>query len=182
MHGLSTILSLIIKLFGKIFRTFGINAILTILFVIELIACIGYASEMSDYDSNNRDYEFTGIESIEELDYKDLLLKEYDILTSEHDHYYLVRIMVDNRYSERLSYPSLSAENQNGDIVTIRRISYYGNDMQNHSVYGYIPEGTQTVLTYLLEISDFRLEETDEVKIYDFSGDEETEIRVQLPK
>lgn len=182
MHGLSTIVSLIIKLFGKLFRTFGINSILLILFLIELVACIGYASEMSDHDSNSRDYEFTGIESVEELDRDNPMLKQYDILKSDQDHYYLVRVKTVNNYSEKLSLPSVSAETEGGDIVIARRIGYYGDDMAGHRAYTYIPEGTQTVLTYLIEISDYRLEGIEEIKLYDFTGEENQSIMVQIPK
>jgi hypothetical protein len=182
MHGLSTILSLLFKLLGKIFRTFGINTILTIFFVIELIACIGYASEMSDYDKNSRDYEFVGVESVVELDRNDPMMKELDILTGENDHYYLVRVKINNRYSERLSVPAMSAETENGDIVIARRITYYGDNMSNHSISTYIPEGTQTVLTYMLDVSGFRLEETNVVKLFDFSGDKNKTLTIELPK
>ncbi len=182
MHGLSTILSLIFKLLGKIFRLFGINAILTIIFVIELLACIGYASEEYDYDKNNRDYKLTEVESVEKLDKNDPLLKDLDLLMGDNDNFYLVRIKVDNIYSETLSVPSMSAETEDGEMVVSRRITYYGNDMTGHSVYSRIPEGTQSVISYIVDISDYKLEETDAVRLYDFSGDDNQSILVPLPK
>ena len=182
MHGLSTILSLIFKLFRKIFRLFGINAILTIMFVIELISCIGYAVEMYNYDSVRRDYKLTEVESVVQLDKNDPIIDDMDLLTNEHDSFYLVRVKIENRYSERLSIPSMSAETENGDIVIARRVNYYGEDLTSSSASACIPEGTQTVLTYLLEISDYELEETDTVKLYDFSKEENQSIIVPLPK
>lgn len=182
MHGLSTILSLIFKLIGKIFRTFGINAILLIFFVIELIACVSYVSEMSDYDKNSRDYEFTGVESVVELEKDDPILKEYDVLTSDYDHYYLACVTVENSYSERLSFPAMSAETESGDLVVVRRITYYGDDMADHSVSAYIPAGTRTKLTYMIEISDYRLAQTDCVILCDFTGDKEQSLTIPIPK
>ena len=182
MHGLSTILSLIFKLFGKIFRLFGINVILTIMFIIELISCIGYAVEMYDYDSVRRDYKLTEIESVVELDKNDPVIDELDLLVNEHESFYLVRVKIENRYSERLSIPAMSAETENGDIVIARRVNYYGEDFSGTSVSACVPEGTQTVLTYLLEISDYKLKETDTVKLYDFSKEENQSIIVPLPK
>lgn len=182
MHGLSTILSLIFKLIGKIFRTFGINAILTIIFIIELVGCIGYISEMYNYDNDKRDYEITEIESVVELDREDPIFIEEDIFTSEYDHYYLARVKIYNRYSEELAIPSMSAETEKGDIVIARRITYYGNDMSGHGVYESIPEGTQAVVTYMLEIGDYRMEDTDAIKLYDFSGDDNESMLVPLPK
>ena len=137
---------------------------------------------MYDYDNNKRDYKLTEIESVVELDRDDPIFKEVDVLTSEHDHYYLVRFKLDNCYSEELTIPSMSAETENGDIVIARRITYYGDDMSGHGVYECIPEGTETVVTYMLEIGDYRLEDTDAVKLYDFSGDDNQSILVPLPK
>lgn len=182
MHGLSTILSLIFKLLGKLFRVFGINAILVLFFVIELAACIGYASEMYGYDSNRRDYEIVGIESVEELGREDPLLKKEDILASESDHFYLVRIKVHNRYSESLSFPSLGAETEDGDIVIARRLMYYDDGVQEYNFFAGIPEGTQMILTYVLQISDHKWEDTESVKLYDFTGKKEESIVVPIPK
>lgn len=183
MHGLSTILSLLFKLLGKIFRTFGINAILVIFFVIEIIACVGYAEEMSDYDKNRYDYELKEVESVVELDRNDPMLKQYDMLTSDHDRYYLVRIKINNHYSERLAVPAMSAETEDGELVVATRITYYGNDMRGeHSVTNYIPEGTQTVLTYIIELSDYRLEQSNVVKMYDYRGSQKQSFLIELPK
>ena len=182
MHGLSTVISLIVKLLGKIFRTFGINGILIIMFVVELIVCITYALEEYDYDSNRRDYRLTEVESVEKLEKDNPLLKEWDLMVSDHDNYYLVRIKVDNLYSESLMTPSLSAETEDGELVVIRRITYYENDLAGHSVYSCIPEGTQAVISYVIDISDYKLEETEAVRLYDFSGDDNQSIMVSLPK
>lgn len=182
MHGLSTVISLIVKLLGKIFRTFGINGILIIMFVVELIVCITYALEEYDYDSNRRDYRLTEVESVEKLKKDNPLLKEWDLMVSDHDNYYLVRIKVDNLYSESLMTPSLSAETEDGELVVIRRITYYENDLAGHSVYSCIPEGTQAVISYVIDISDYKLEETEAVRLYDFSGDDNQSIMVSLPK
>lgn len=182
MHGLSTVISLIVKLLGKIFRTFGINGILIIMFVVELIVCITYALEEYDYDSNRRDYRLTEVESVEKLEKDNPLLKECDLMVSDHDNYYLVRIKVDNLYSESLMTPSLSAETEDGELVVIRRITYYENDLAGHSVYSCIPEGTQAVISYVIDISDYKLEETEAVRLYDFSGDDNQSIMVSLPK
>lgn len=182
MNGLSTVISLIIKLLGKIFRAFGINGILIIMFVVELIGCIAYASEEYDYDNDRRDYRLTEVEAVEKLDKDNPLLKERDLMVSDHDNYYLVRIKVDNLYSESLMIPSLSAETEDGELVVIRRITYYENDLAGHSVYSSIPEGTQSVISYVIDISDYKLEETDAVRLYDFSGDDNQSILVPLPK
>ncbi len=182
MNALSTVISLIIKLLGKIFRAFGINGILTIMFVVELIVCIAYASEEYDYDSNRRDYRLTEIESVEKLDKDDPLLKEWDLMVSDHDNHYLIRIKVDNLYSESLMVPSMSAETEDGEMVVIRRNTYYENDLAGHSAYSCIPEGTQAVISYVINISDYKLEETEAVRLYEFSGDENQSILVPLPK
>lgn len=182
MHGLSTILSLIFKLLGKIFRLFGMNGILTVMFIFELIVCIGYASEEYDYDKHNRDYKLTEVESIEKLDKSDALLKDLDLLVSDHDNYYLIRIKIDNIYSEELTVPSMSAETEDGEMVVARRITYYGSDLPGYSAVSCIPEGTKSVISYVIDISDYKLEETDAVRLYDFSGDENQSIMVPLPK
>ena len=182
MNALSTVISLIVKLLGKIFRTFGINGILIIMFVVELIVCITYALEEYDYDSNRRDYRLTEVESVEKLEKDHPLLKEWDLMVSDRDNYYLVRIKVDNLYSESLMTPSLSAETEDGELVVIRRITYYENDLAGHSVYSCIPEGTQSVISYVIDISDYKLEETEAVRLYDFSGDDNQSIMVSLPK
>jgi len=182
MNGLSTVISLIIKLLGKIFRAFGINGILIIMFIVELIGCIAYASEEYDYDSNRREYRLTEVESVEKLEKDDPLMKKWDFTVSDRDNYYLIRIKVDNRYSESLMIPSMSAETEDEELVVIRRMTYYENDLSGHSAYSCIPEGTQSVISYVINISDYKLEETEAVRLYDFSGDENQSILVPLPK
>jgi len=182
MNGLSTVISLIIKLLGKIFRAFGINGILIIMFIVELIGCIAYASEEYDYDSNRREYRLTEVESVEKLEKDDPLMKKWDFTVSDRDNYYLIRIKVDNLYSESLMIPSMSAETEDEELVVIRRMTYYENDLSGHSAYSCIPEGTQSVISYVINISDYKLEETEAVRLYDFSGDENQSILVPLPK
>lgn len=181
MHGLSTIVSLIIKLLSKLFRTFGINSILLLVLILEAFICFGYASETKDEDPKRKEYEFTGVE-IKEVDYNDPMFKELDILTSEYDRYYLIDLGIKNNYSEALSYLTIDAENEKGADMNCYRVRYYGDNMNDYPIQNYIPEGTEGLFTYLLTVGDYQYDETGEVKLYDFSGDKDQYISVTIPK
>ncbi len=181
MHGLSTIVSLIIKLLSKLFRTFGINSILLLVLILEVFICFGYASETKDEDPKRKEYEFTGIE-IEEVDYDDPIFKEMDILASEYDHYYLIDLGIKNNYSEALSYLTIDAENEEGADMNCYRIRYYGDNMSDYPIQNYIPEGTEGTFTYLLTVGSYQYDETSEVKFYEFSGDKDRFISAVIPK
>ena len=92
-----------------------IGTIIILVLSLVVIGCIAYASEEYDYDNDRRDYRLTEVEAVEKLDKDNPLLKERDLMVSDHDNYYLVRIKVDNLYSESLMTPSLSAETEDGD-------------------------------------------------------------------
>ncbi|MBE5881403.1 MAG: hypothetical protein E7289_03695 [Lachnospiraceae bacterium] len=180
MHGLSTIISLIIKFFAKLFKAFGINGILIVVLIFEIMFCVGYASETKDDDRKNSEYDFTGIE-ITEVAYTDPIVEEQN-LVSEYDHYYLVKIDIKNRYSEPLSYFTIDAKNEQDDRMICRRIGYYGSDMSHYSTQNCIPEGTEATYTYLLTVGSYQYDETNEAIFYEFGGDKDQFISVAIPK
>nr|MBQ8253797.1 hypothetical protein [Lachnospiraceae bacterium]MBQ8253817.1 hypothetical protein [Lachnospiraceae bacterium] len=181
MHGLSTILSLIIKLLSKLFKVFGINSILILVLVLEIFICVGYASETKDDDRRTKEFEYTGAE-ITEIACDDPVIKEQDIYVNKDDHYYLVELKIKNNYSDPLSYLTIDAKNGKGSDLSCYRIRYYGNDMNEYPIQNYIPEGTEGTFTYLLIVDDYQYDETNEVKIYEFSGDKKQFISVTIPK
>lgn len=179
MNGLSTIISLIVKLFSKLFRTFGINSILLLLFIIEIIICAAYVSEEADRDSERREYEFVNTQ-ISEIDKDNPMFDHINYEPIGSEHCYLVEMEIDNNYVDKITYLPLDAEDQDENYVSFRRVDYYGDEMSGYS-NECIPEATKAKVKYLLAISDYRYDETEQVRLFEYNK-KDRYITLDIPK
>ncbi len=179
MNGLSTIISLIVKLFSKLFRTFGINSILLLLFILEITICFAYVSDEADRDSERSEYQFIDAQ-ISEIDKDDPMFKHINYEPIGSEHCYLVELEVDNNYNDKISFLSLEAEDQNENYVSFRRVDYYGSEMSGYS-NECIPEATKAKVKYLMAISDYRYDETEQVRLFEYDKKEHY-ITLDIPK
>ncbi len=185
MRLVSSAISLFVSLIIKIFTWFGCNGILALVLVIEIVCCVGYTVGTSGYDQKSKEYSFTGIESVTQLEAEDPLLQQngMDDLTKD-DHYYHVRIKVFNKYCNQLGYLSLNAETTEGDLLACTRMPYYGEDLTDYEygVSAVIPASTESVFDYLIHMREPYFEKSNIVEISDFSEGTDEVLTVTLPR
>lgn len=160
--------SILTKLVMKVFKWFGINGILTLVFLAEIFACLAFVSEKST--DEEAIYEFANVESVEKLDYDDERLAWQGIDGWDDVNYYLVGLRIDNFYSKDLYYHHLGAEDQDGNYVTCTRYQYYGRDTSQYSIYEYVPAGTSSVLYYFIEIRDYKADSVESIRLFDYNA------------
>lgn len=181
MRGLSTILSWIIRLLYKMLRKFGINSILILFLVMEVIGCLGYVVEAGTYDSDRREFDFVSAE-LTEIAPDDPVLGQHGYQPYDRDVYYLVRVSIKNRYSEPLSYLSLDAVNEHGHDLSCQSVNYYESELDGYGMKECIPAGAEGELLYVLSMSDSIYEESSQVTLSEFGENGETFITADIPK
>lgn len=165
MHVASHILAKIIEGCIWFVKKFGVNGFLVIILVVEFpVVYLASDSIGSDY-RGARNYKIKNVDvhpADEETVRQNCPALDYD----GEQNYYEVTAYLTNFYGKEMPYALLHAENQDGDYLVLEHIPYYDTAVLKHYDMSYrdvVPAGVTKPYHYILELTDFEVEQTSEV-------------------
>ncbi|MDO4555017.1 MAG: hypothetical protein Q4B70_07740 [Lachnospiraceae bacterium] len=154
------------KLLGRIFRKINRNIILLLLLIIEIPLLIQYSMTYQYEYRYKNNYKIQYDVEITKLSPEDERIEEYEAALYGEDQFYLITYTIDNYYSTELFTNTQHFEDQDGDRIYARELSYYSNltggNISHNTV---IPAGSSGKVSYLLCMTPEQAENTKTVTI-----------------
>lgn len=160
-HILGELVKLFLKFCVFITRKVGINGILFLILILELPAMYFYYSNTRYEYLQGHEYNILEGNGIRKLSPEKDHLEQMGVSVKKSESYYLAELQVDNLYSNEIRYLSLSASNQNGDVIDCRTMGYY--DASGNEGQEVIPAGVTGTLSCIITLTEEEIQQTDEI-------------------
>lgn len=181
MELVTAALRVVVRFFLLIYKRFGINGILTLVLLAEIPAvCVYYNINSQNY-LLDREYEMTtsaedsiynGVEMVKRVEPETVIDGLSNDTVYQNREYFLVRLGIRNEYSQEMTYfAGLGAKDQDGNILDCQRYDYYRTSNQGRVV---VPGGADTLVSYVLVLTQEEAEHTTEITFTDFMDEENT--------